>query len=276
MNGATFHRIGVVANLDKDGVPPLLDTLLPQLVEAGFDVHIHPGIKDLVRVDVAVGIPDDADLILALGGDGTILNVSGEYLALPILGIKVGRLGFLTEAPREDTVQRLKEGHFVVQERMRIAGVIMEGERVVEEFTALNDIVVHGAGYSRMVGLATECNGRPMREYAADGVILSTPTGSTAYSLSAGGPLLDPTMEAIVLTPLSPHTLSVRPIVLDTSERISIRVEEPWDDVRVTVDGQTGFDLQNGQHVTVRKSDVSTRLVVPDDYDFFRLLREKL
>jgi len=276
MNGPTFHRIGVVANLKKSRVPPLLGSLIPQLLAAGFEVHIEPGMEAFVSEDLPVGIPDGCDLIVALGGDGTILKFAREYIDLPILGIKVGRLGFLTENMRSDTVDKLKSGKFVVQHRMRLAGTILDGGRVVQRFSALNDIVIHGAGYSRMLGLVTQCDGHLMREYPADGVILSTPTGSTAYSLSAGGPLLVPTMEAIVLTPLSPHTLSVRPIVLDPHERINIRLEEPWEDVRVTVDGQSGYDLAKGQHVTVCKSDVPTRLVVPEDYDFFKLLREKL
>ena len=121
-----------------------------------------------------------------------------------------------------------------------------------------------------------ESDNRLVREYRADGVIVATPTGSTAYSLSAGGPLLEPTMQAIVLAPLSPHTLSVRPIVLDAGETIMVRVEEPWDDVRVTIDGQEGFDLHEGQHVRVKRSETPTHLLVPHDYDFFGLLREKL
>jgi NAD+ kinase len=278
MEQPTFHHIGVVANLDKHGVPPILDQLVPDLVAAGFDVRIDPDLKDIVSAEVAAIIPEKTDLIIALGGDGTILKYARQYqrTGIPILGIKVGRLGFLTEPFGENTVAQLKAGHFVVQERMRITGRIVEGDRVVEEFTALNDIVLHGAGHSRMIHLVTEVGGRLVREYKADGVILATPTGSTAYSLSAGGPLLEPIMQAIVLAPLSPHQLSVRPIVLDAEESIQVQVREPRGDVRVTIDGQEGFDLLEGQYVRVNRCADPTHLVVPVDYDFFSLLRDKL
>ena len=114
------------------------------------------------------------------------------------------------------------------------------------------------------------------REYSADGVVVATPTGSTAYSLSAGGPILTPTLHAILLTPLCPHKLSVRPIVVDARERVRVSVVQPRPDIRVTVDGQKGTDLNEGQQVVIEKSDVTTKLVVPDDYDFFSLLNEKL
>jgi NAD+ kinase len=158
---------------------------------------------------------------------------------------------------------------------MRISATIVEGETTVQEFTALNDVVVH-AEVSRMVTLRTEVDGTFVREYSADGVIVATPTGSTAYSLSAGGPILTPTLHAILLTPLCPHKLSIRPIVVDAREHVRISVVSPRPDIRVTVDGQKGSDLKEGQQVVVEKSNKTTELLVPKDYDFFGMLREKL
>jgi NAD+ kinase len=225
-----------------------------------------------------VGIPDDCALIAALGGDGTILHVATRYAQYetPILGVKAGRLGCLTETLSGDGIPRIKAGRFKIQERMRITASIRQGDETIESFSALNDVVVHGAGFSRMVTLRSEVDGVLLREYRADGVILATPTGSTAYSLSAGGPLLTPTIQAIVLAPLCPHSLSIRPIVLDDDQQIVINVVSPRSDIRVTVDGQVGSFLEDGQHVVVERSDKVTRLVVPEDYDFFNLLREKL
>lgn len=279
MKRPTFQRIGVVANLDKEGVEPLLREFVPELVSQGFEVFVDEQMKSLMGkiAGAEIGIPNNCDVIAAFGGDGTILMVARRYVDadVPILGLKGGRLGFLTEPMQKEIVSRLKENRYKIQERMRISVRIMEGDRAVREFSALNDVVVHGA-VSRMVTLRTEVDGTFVREYNADGVIVATPTGSTAYSLSAGGPILTPTLHAILLTPLCPHKLSIRPMVVDASERVRINVIQPGPDMRVTVDGQKGSDLEAAQHVEVEKSPQTTKLLVPTDYDFFGMLREKL
>jgi NAD+ kinase len=280
MTRPSFHRIGVVANLKKEGVRPFLAEFVPDLVKQGFEVFIEPRVQPYLGSleGVQIGVGRQCDVIVSLGGDGTILFTARQYadFEIPILGINVGRLGFLAETFKSDTIERMKNGRFHIQKRMRIVAAMREEERVVQEFSALNDVVVHGAGFSRMVTLRTIVDGRLLREYRADGVIISTPTGSTAYSLSAGGPLMEPTMEAILVTPLCPHTMSLRPMVLDPAERIEIHVVGARSKITVTVDGQEGSYLEEGQHILVRKSEKVTRLVVPEDYDFFSLLREKL
>lgn len=280
MTAAKFHCIGVVANLEKEEVRPFLAEFVPALVRERFEVFVEPSMQSHLASchGVEIGIGRHCDVIVSLGGDGTILATARQYsdLEIAILGINVGRLGFLAETLKNDMVQRIKEGRFRIQNRMRIAAVMKEGEKVIQTFSALNDVVVHGAGFSRMVNLRTAVDGRLLHEYRADGVIIATPTGSTAYSLSAGGPLVEPTMEAIVVTPLCPHTTSLRPLVLDPCERIRIEVVAARSKITVTIDGQEGSYLGEGQHVLVEKSDKVTRLVVPDDYDFFKLLREKL
>jgi NAD+ kinase len=246
MRAAKFHRIGVVANLQKEEVRPFLAEFVPALVRERFEVFVEPDIQPHLgsRDGVQLGIGKHCDLIVSLGGDGTILFTARQYaqLEIPILGINVGHLGFLAEPLRDDTLQRIGDGRFRIQDRMRITAVVKEGEEVVQTFSALNDVVVHGAG----------------------------------YSLAAGGPLVEPTMEAIVMTPLCPHTTSLRPLVLDSTERIDIHVFGARSKISVTIDGQEGSYLDEGQRVVVEKSDKVTRLVVPEDYDFFNLLREKL
>ena len=280
MTRPNFHRIGVVANLNKEGVRPFLAEFVPDLVKEGFEVFVEPSMQPyLGSLDgLQIGVAKQCDVIVSLGGDGTILFTARQYadLEIPILGINVGRLGFLAETFKSDTIERLKNGRFRIQKRMRIVAAMTEGERVVQKFSALNDVVVHGAGFSRMVTLRTIVDGRLLREYRADGVIIATPTGSTAYSLSAGGPLMEPTMEAILVTPLCPHTMNLRPMVLDPAERIEIHVVGARSRIIVTVDGQEGSYLEEGQHILVEKSEKVTKLVVPEDYDFFSLLREKL
>ncbi|MEE9271620.1 MAG: NAD(+)/NADH kinase [Candidatus Krumholzibacteria bacterium] len=280
MKHHTFRRIGVAANLEKEDIAQVLQDFLPGLVDAGFEVFVTEKLHDFLggTKGVASGIPGDCDLIAALGGDGTILRVAREYEAsgTPILGIKAGHLGFLTETLSASTIEQIKVGKFEIQERMRIQANVMQGQTRVGSFTALNDVVVHTSGFSRMVTLRAEVDGAKMREFSADGVILATATGSTAYSLSAGGPLLSPTIKAILMTPLNPHTLSDRPIVLDADAEVTVHIVSPSSDIRVTVDGQVGVDLGAGQHVVVQKNERPTNLVVPSDYDFFNLLREKL
>jgi len=279
MRRPVFQRIGVVANLQKEGVTPLISDFIPELLREGFDVFVDPEMEARHGpIDgVKGGISKDCDVIAAFGGDGTILTIARRYLDLdiPILGLKGGRLGFLTEPVQLDIVQRLKNQGYKVQERMRISATIVEGDQVVHEFTALNDVVVHG-GVSRMVTLRTEVDGTFVREYSADGVIVATPTGSTAYSLSAGGPILTPALHAILLTPLCPHKLSIRPLVLDAEERVRVSIVHPRADIRVTVDGQKGCDLKEDQCVAIQKSNQTTKLLVPEGYDFFSMLREKL
>lgn len=280
MKRATFERVGVVANLKKEGLTALLKRVVSDLLSEGFEVFLDEDIEPVLAGDVPVasGIPGDCDLITALGGDGTILNVARRFVEeeIPILGIKAGRLGFLTEPIADDTIARLKSGRYRVVERMRVTAEIKEGDEPVSTLSALNDVVIHGSGYSRMLRFRTIVDGRLLREYSADGVIVATPTGSTAYSLSAGGPLLDPTMEAIIVTPLCPHSLSVRPIVVEASERIEVHVVSVGSESHVTVDGQVGRTLSTGQRVVVKRSEKVTRLTLPEDYDFFNLLREKL
>lgn len=280
MTKPSFNRIGVVANLKKEEVRPFLPEFVAELTGVGIQVFIEPRMQPYLESldDVTVGIGRQCDAVISLGGDGTILAVARQYvdLELPILGIKLGRLGFLAESRSADIVSRMREGRFRVQDRMRIMATLVEGDKVIDRFSALNDIVVHGAGFSQMVTLRTIVDGTLLREYRADGVIIATPTGSTAYSLSAGGPLLAPTMEAILMTPLCPHTMSIRPMVLDSHEKISVEVVAARSKIIVSVDGQEGSYLKENQSVVVKKSDKVTKLIVPDDYDFFNLLREKL
>ena len=279
MTNPKFKKIAVVANLKKDEVKPILKDIVAELLAEGFAVYVEPRMQPYLKSvsGLQIGISRECDVILSLGGDGTMLHVARQFadLEIPILGLKVGRLGFLTETIGADTIKKIKKGKYRIQDRMRITARIKERNKVVASFNALNDVVVHGAGFSRMIQIRTAVDDTFMREYRADGVIVSTPTGSTAYSLSAGGPLMAPIMEAMLVTPLNPHSMSVRPIVLDSSERLEIHVSGA-SKITLTVDGQEGSYLSQGQHIVVRKSSKVTRLVVPEGYDFFNLLREKL
>lgn len=272
-------HVGLAANLEKEASPRIVRQLIPLLLSHGLKVSLDEDLAAEARgTPCAVGIPDDCDVIIAVGGDGTILKFAGRYLDrdTPIVGVKGGRLGFLTEATPEGVVDMLQAGSFSVQRRMRVAGEVHSGSNVAAVISALNDIVIHSTGYSRMLGMRVEVGGKLLREFSADGLIIATPTGSTAYSLSAGGPVLEPTLDAILLTPLNPHTMSMRPMVLDATEWVRVYLTSAPSGVMITVDGQSGVEILPDDFIDVRRDARPTRIVVPNQYDFFSLLREKL
>jgi NAD+ kinase len=273
-------HVGVAANLENDVTRPLLHRLVPLLSAAGIKISLDEELAGEASglSGCTVGIDDACEVLIAVGGDGTILKLARRYVDhdLPIVGVKGGRLGFLTESTPEAVVEMLLSGRFEVQDRMRITGRVHGGEATGKSFSALNDVVIHSTGYSRMLTLRVEVGGKLLRELSADGVIVATPTGSTAYSLSAGGPVLEPTLDAIMLTPLNPHTMSIRPMVLDATEVVEVQVIAAPSGLMITVDGQEGINVGLSDRIEVRRDNRATRLVIPENYDFFTRLREKL
>jgi NAD+ kinase len=220
------------------------------------------------------------DLVVVLGGDGTLLSMARAVgdLGVPLLGVNLGGLGFLTAPTLEEMVPALEAllaGRMAADERMMLTTrVVRNGQRLCE-YAALNDVVITKAAMSRIIDLAVSVEGQHATEYRADGLIISTPTGSTAYSLSAGGPILFPTMDAIVLTPICSHTLTNRPIVLPGMHRVEVTLLADQE-VMVTVDGQVGVNLKQGDTVEVVKAAARIRLVRFPQKDFFSVLRTKL
>jgi NAD+ kinase len=274
-----ISRLGIVANVNKDEMKRILEdvvSLVPEgvsLVGPADTAALLPG----GRIEAA---PDlgGCDAAVALGGDGTFLRAARivEHQQIPLLGIKVRSLGFLTEDDPKEAMRDLFSGRCVVQERMRLEMTVEDGDPG-EVYTALNDVVVHGAGVSRVLHLSTYVDDMLLGEYCADGVIVSTPTGSTAYSLAAGGPILNPvTMEAFILTPLSPHSLSVRPVVVGAGETLTIELVEGAEETLITIDGQQVCSLEPGRRVVLRRSGLVTRLLVAGQYNFYDLVRRKL
>ncbi|HEX5132903.1 MAG TPA: NAD(+)/NADH kinase [Candidatus Krumholzibacteria bacterium] len=277
---ANIRSVGIAANLEKEGAREIVRAMAASLTAAGVRVYVDDDLATMAPSlpGVAAGIPEQCDLLVAIGGDGTILKYARRYVdrTTPLVGVKCGRLGFLAESHPDRVMRLLNDGAFCIQNRMRILCTVKHDGIPARSFTALNDVVVHSTGYSRMVRLRVEVGGNLLREFSADGLIVATPTGSTAYSLSAGGAIVEPTLEAIVLTPLNPHTMSMRPMVLDASETVRIQVTDAPSGVIATVDGQLGMEFDGSSEVTVRRDTRPTRLVVGTDYDFFALLREKL
>ncbi len=225
-------------------------------------------------------LPGQVDALIVLGGDGTLLSMARAVgdLGVPILGVNLGVLGFLTATTLEEmlpALEALVAGGMAVEERMMLSARVVRGGQATGEYVALNDVVITKSAMSRIIDLAVSVDGRHATAYRADGLIISTPTGSTAYNLSAGGPILFPTMDAVVLTPIAPHTLSNRPIVLPGAQRIDVtlRVDQ---DVMLTMDGQVGVPLRERDVVEVQKARARIRLMRFDQKDFFSVLRTKL
>jgi NAD+ kinase len=226
-------------------------------------------------------LADRVDLLVVLGGDGTLLAVARDMGSsqVPILGVNLGQLGFLAEvAPEEqfEMLERVLEGDFETVERMRLEVYAERDARELARYLALNDAVITRSDLSRMIDLEMLTDGAPVTTYHGDGLIVSTPTGSTAYTLSAGGPILMPGSRVVVLTPICPHTLTQRPIVLPESSRLEIRVFPREGHAQLTVDGQTGLVLESGDRVVVAASQLPVHFVVDRYRSRFDVLRTKL
>ncbi len=278
-------KIGVLGNPDYSGLSDVLDRLRAVAGEHGIDLCFH---EELSFPEGSQALGDatwpEIDCLLTLGGDGTLLR--GARLAgprgIPILGCNVGRLGFLTSAPLselEDAIERLARGDYTEDERLALE-VTVEREEAFEAdvgpFYALNDAVIHKSGFARLVRLQVWADDEELGLYSADGIIISTATGSTAYSLSAGGPILVPGLDALVTTPICPHTLAVRPVVHPAEARITVEVAMGDGEVVLTVDGQIGSALRSGDRVIARRSAHPIRLVRFPGQTFFSVLRRKL
>jgi len=227
-------------------------------------------------------ILNQAELVVVLGGDGTLISVARLFSGrdVPILGVNLGSLGFLTEITVEELYTRLEkvlEGNPRVSERMMLEVTLHREGQEIEKGHVLNDMVINKGALARIVDLETKVNRHFLTTYKADGLIVSTPTGSTGYSLSAGGPIIHPLMSCIVITPICPHTLTNRPIVVTDESVISITVASSFDEkVYLTLDGQVGFELREGDSVEVRRALKTTALVMSRTRDYFEVLRTKL
>ncbi len=221
----------------------------------------------------------EVDVVLTLGGDGTLLR--GARMAgprrVPLVGCNLGRLGFLTTGALDDLeniVDRTVRGDFELEERVALDVRVGRGE---DSFYALNDAVVHKTGFARLITMRLYLGGEEVGQYSGDGIVISTATGSTAYSLSAGGPIMHPSMKALLATPICPHTLAVRPLVVPGDSRVTVEVVTEGDEETVvTVDGQVGSRMERGEHVEVKAADEPLRLVRFAGDDFFNVLRRKL
>ena len=218
------------------------------------------------------------DLAIVMGGDGTMLSVARNLIEnnIPLVGINRGRFGFLTDLRAEKmlvAVDKILSNQYQIEPRMLLNAKVLRGGKTIQQGLAFNDVVIKGG--LRLIEIAVEINGKFVHKQRADGLILSTPTGTTAYALSAGGPILHPSLEAIAIVPVSPHTLSNRPIAVNSSSSIQIAIVQT-DDGQLSYDGQFQMLLESGDRVLVQRAKKQVKLLHPNDYCYFEMLRNKL
>jgi NAD+ kinase len=281
-------RVGLVARPDLHEAGPVLRELLGWLEERGARPALEARTAVLAdggwRGEVLEGraLAEQSDVLVVLGGDGTLLGASHLIPrdGVPVVGVNFGSLGFLTEVTLADlypTLLSVLERRYQFEERRLLHGLVRRGDELLGQDDVLNDVVITKASLSRMLELDVSVDGRFMSAFRADGLILSSPTGSTAYNLAAGGPIVHPTLPALVLTPICPHMLTHRPLVLGDEAQVEVRLKPtPEVEAHVTFDGQRGFPLTNGVSVVVTRSARTLRLVKVPTRDYFEVLRTKL
>ena len=279
-----MKNIAVIPNMEKDPSLAATKRIAGEIISRGGTVLVPCEAGG--DIDGAARVPTDeifgsAELAVVLGGDGTILNVASDAAEndVPLLGINFGNLGFLSRAERGDTsvIDKVFAGEYTLKKYMMLKVFVKKGNEIIRERTALNDVVVERADYSRMINLEVAVNNSVAYNYSADGVIVSSATGSTAYSLSAGGAIMHPSVEAIMITPICPHTLKARCMVMPSEGVVSINVKAPYRArAVVSADGKKGYPLSPDEHVEVVKSEKKLTLLKLDDMNFFDLLKTKL
>jgi len=281
-----FKRVGLIGKAADKNVSVTLRMLTAFLERLKTRIFLDNGIADIFSdspypVVEREELAGKCDLAIVVGGDGTLLNAA-RSLAEPgvaVLGVNLGRLGFLVDVSPEDMTRQLERifaGDFSEEQRTLLHATVTRDGDVIDTSAALNDVIVHKTDIARMIELMTHIDGKYLNSNRSDGLIVSTPTGSTAYALSGGGPILHPRLDAITLVPICPHTLSNRPIVIHDEAIIEIVVHQDTQEARISCDGQISLSLEAGDRVTVRKHEHTLRLLHPPGHDYFAMLREKL
>lgn len=270
--------IGLFANLKKKKSYEFALSVRDFLQERNvLVVARHDEARELEVASLSSVPADEIDFLISMGGDGTILRLVHQFphLEAPILGINLGHLGFMAMVPVHDifpSLEDLLDGNFTVDERLMMEGIVPHGERCF----AVNDMVVHRARNPSLIDLSLHVDGNYLNTFSADGIILSTANGSTAYSLAAGGPILTPDLNAFVITPISAHTISNRPIVLMPKDTIEVQYLSPYDPVEITHDGISRYSMSTNEVFSVGRSDRKFKMVNLNKTNYFETLREKL
>ncbi len=283
-NATAVKTVGIIAKHQHHDAKPIVEQLITWLTQHDKEVFLDTDTAALVGSKTGLPkpkIPPMVELMIVLGGDGTLLSVARliENRDVPILGVNLGGLGFLTEVTLSEvfvTLEKIFQAEYTPDNRLMIrAQVFRQGERVVSSY-CLNDTVISKGVLARMIRLEVSINEQFVTSLRGDGLILSTPTGSTAYSLSAGGPIINPSVDAMVFTPICPHTLTNRPIVIPSSATVNVTVKSREDGAMVTFDGQVGFTLRPDDVIEIKAAEHKITLIRAPEKNFYAILREKL
>lgn len=274
------RSVGIVVHRTREEAQAFAQEVIAWLEARGVAVYVHSEDAGLLNRPLLIcspTAPHNVDFIITLGGDGTILTAArmAAPCGIPILGVHMGRFGFIAETHPNDLLVHLAailNGKMPLEERMMVRAEVWRDRVCVQSGVGLNDVVVKSR-MSQLLQLRTHLGGAEFATYPADGIIVATPTGSTAYSLSAGGPLVTPTVHALLLTPICPHTLSARPLIVPDNEVVEIETE--GDEVLFAIDGVEPFLLQSGDRICIRRADDITRLIVLDHTTFYRKVRDR-
>lgn len=287
-----FTHIGVVAKSGDDNVTPTFNTLLEQLLTLPVQVFADSNSENLLNPDKLAAdnlqlasratLRETCDVIIVVGGDGTLLDVARMLggVDIPLIGVNMGRLGFLVDVSPEQMTESLAamlSGEYRQEKRFLIETQLLRQGEVQLTHRAFNDVVLHTSDVLRMLEFETYANDNFISRHRADGIIVTGPTGSTAYALSGGGPILYPSLDAIMLVPICPHTLTDRPLVLNADAVIEIAIDEQNEvPALASCDGQLNFNVAAGDRLRISRSDADVTLLHPENYDYFRILRDKL
>lgn len=274
-----MDRFFIIANGNKESIQSAIDEMTSYLTAKGKRCGCVNG---YVNKD---DVPEDVECVMVLGGDGTLLRASRELMErdCAFIGVNFGHLGFLADVEKDGIIEmldRLISGRFNIERRMMLKGKVIRDGSVIAEEAALNDIVINRSGLLGIMDFTVYVNDMRLRDYRADGIIVATPTGSTAYSMSAGGPIVKPSASLVVLTPICPHTLNTRSIVLEGEDIIEIDIKQGKKDIdsvrAVYFDGDRYVEVLNGDRIVIRRSDISTKIIKLSSVSFLEILGRKM
>jgi len=282
---SAFKTIGIISRprrVDVSGiVPPLMQWLAGRGIRAAYDQETATSLREDAGGKTRHDLAAESDLLVVLGGDGTLLAAAREAAprGIPILPINLGSLGFLTSFTLQEMYPALEEtlaGHLAASERVMLRAALIRDGKTLDDQRVLNEVVINKGALARMIEVKLSIDQDFVCRYRADGLIVATPTGSTGYSLSAGGPIVHPIVESIVVTPICPHTLSDRPLVVGDKCCVEMNLVGPADSVYLTLDGQIGLQMQSGDRVRIFRAEERLKLIQPKRKSYYEILRSKL
>ena len=279
-----WEKVGIILNQEKKDIYRNASRIIQWLEKRRIKVFVLPWLAQKLPSCQSLSLEEmreKVDFVITLGGDGTIFRAAREFASdqIPLIGINLGGLGFLTEitlANFERGLSNVLEGKYTIENRLMLRTSVFREGVPVENFICLNDVVIGKSSLPRIINLKTFVNNELVTTYSADGLIISTPTGSTAYSLSAGGPVVHPSLKVVILSPICAHTLAVRPLIVCQNDDIKVVLQPPAPEVLLTIDGQVGFPLLEMDIIKIHQAPFETRLIRLQESPFFKVLRTKL